>query len=246
MEFVPVDTGAVSHGDAVGLPRALRARLPRVLVKFLDPLVGGRVPGGPRDGLGMFGPVAAPPADRLDPANQPQPTVPAEHVANARVPRLDQVVRRRNRLDTAPGGPRNANGWPSRMRRRSMRRGGRTNGWRTPRTPNSFTDTWPSTMTSSRSLSFDHGTQDIRECSFLSGEHIRTPRNPYKTYKTRPRTQSQTHNQAYKPNKPDMPLAKWASKSNVSTNFCVPEGTSLGLKEISIPSSKLVEPQSAQ
>ena len=105
VEFVPVDAGAVSHGDAVGLPRALRARLPRVLVKFLDPLVGGRVPGGPRGGLGMFGPVAAPPADRLDPANQPQSAVPAEHVANARVPRLDRVVRRRNWLDAAPGRP---------------------------------------------------------------------------------------------------------------------------------------------
>lgn len=47
VEFVPVDAGAVAHGDAVRLPCALRACLPGVLVELLDPLVGDRVPDEP-------------------------------------------------------------------------------------------------------------------------------------------------------------------------------------------------------
>ena len=105
VEFIPVDAGAVAHGDAVRLPCALRACLPGLLVELLDPLVGDRVPDEPRGGLGMFGPAVAPPADRLDPAHQPQPAVTAEHVADARVPRLDQVVRGRDRRRTALGRP---------------------------------------------------------------------------------------------------------------------------------------------
>lgn len=42
--------------------------------------------------------LVAPPADRLDPPRQGQAAVVAEHVADARVPRLDEVVRGRDRL----------------------------------------------------------------------------------------------------------------------------------------------------
>ena len=86
VELVPVDAGAVSCGDAERLVLALRASLPCLPVEALESFVGHRVGREPRVGLGMRRVLVAPPADRLQPSDQPQSTVAAQHVAQARVP----------------------------------------------------------------------------------------------------------------------------------------------------------------
>lgn len=86
VELVPVDAGAVSCGDAERLVLALRASLPCPPVEALESFVGHRVGREPRVGLGPFRVLVAPPADRLQPSDQPQSAVAARHVAQARVP----------------------------------------------------------------------------------------------------------------------------------------------------------------
>ena len=86
VELVPVDAGAVSCGDAERLVLALRAPFPCLPVEALESFVGHRVGREPRVGLGTFRVLVAPPADRLQPSDQPQSAVAAQHVAQARVP----------------------------------------------------------------------------------------------------------------------------------------------------------------
>ena len=86
VELVPVDAGAVSCGDAERLVLALRAPFPCLPVEALESFVGHRVGREPRVGLGTFRVLVAPPADRLQPSDQPQSAVAARHVAQARVP----------------------------------------------------------------------------------------------------------------------------------------------------------------
>ena len=86
VEVVPVDAGAVSCGGAERLVLALRAPFPCLPVEALESFVGHRVGREPRVGLGTFRVLVAPPADRLQPSDQPQSAVAAQHVAQARVP----------------------------------------------------------------------------------------------------------------------------------------------------------------
>ena len=86
VELVPVDAGAVSHGNAERLVHALRASLPCPPVEALESFVGHRVGREPRVAFGPFRVLVAPPADRLQPSDQPQSAVAARHVAQARVP----------------------------------------------------------------------------------------------------------------------------------------------------------------
>lgn len=86
VELVPVDAGAVSCGDAERLVLALRAPFPCLPVEALESFIGHRVGREPCVGLGMRRVLMAPPADRLQPSDQPQSTVAAQHVAQARVP----------------------------------------------------------------------------------------------------------------------------------------------------------------
>ena len=97
VEVVPVDPGAVPRGDAERLVPALGALLPCASVEALESFVGHRVGREPRVALGTRRVLVAPPADRLQAPDQAQPAMAAQHVAQTRVPRLDEVVRRRHR-----------------------------------------------------------------------------------------------------------------------------------------------------
>lgn len=77
VELVPVDAGAVSHGNAERLVHALRASLPCLPVEALESFVGHRVGREPRVAFGPFRVLVAPPADRLQPSDQPQSAVAA-------------------------------------------------------------------------------------------------------------------------------------------------------------------------
>ena len=72
VEVVPVDAGAVSCGGAERLVLALRAPFPCLPAEALESFVGHRVGREPRVGLGMRRVLMAPPADRLQPSDQPQ------------------------------------------------------------------------------------------------------------------------------------------------------------------------------
>lgn len=86
VELVPVDAGAVSHGNAERFVHALRASLPCPPVEALESFVGHRVGREPRVAFGPFRVLVAPLADRLQPSDQPQSAVAARHVAQACVP----------------------------------------------------------------------------------------------------------------------------------------------------------------
>ncbi|OZG62100.1 hypothetical protein BHAP_2170 [Bifidobacterium hapali] len=86
VEVVPVDAGAVVHGDAERLVSALRAVLPCLLVEALQPFVRDRVRRQPCVRLGVFGVLVAPPADRLQLPDQAQSAVMAQHVPDSSVP----------------------------------------------------------------------------------------------------------------------------------------------------------------
>ena len=77
VELVPVDAGAVSCGDTERLVLALRAPFPCLPVEALESFIGHRVGREPCVGLGMRRVLMAPPADRLQPSDQPQSAVAA-------------------------------------------------------------------------------------------------------------------------------------------------------------------------
>ena len=92
VEFVPVDAGAVSGGDAEDLLPSFVAAFPCLSVEVFDLFVAPRMRGQPCGVFGVCRVLVAPPAHGLDATEQAQAAVVPEHGADACVLRFDGVV----------------------------------------------------------------------------------------------------------------------------------------------------------